>query len=209
MITVVDYGMGNLHSVVKALELYSDLDVKISREPSSLSKSRAVVMPGDGAFGMAMNNLKEGGWIDPLKEYINSGGFFLGVCLGYQLLFDSSEEFGKYAGLGIIPGRVVRFPEGGLKVPHMGWNRVRAGADTRLFKDIENEAFFYFAHSYYAQPVDSSCMAAETEYGMQFASSVQKNNIFGVQFHPEKSGRSGLCLLRNYCRYCEEQKYSG
>lgn len=200
MITVVDYGMGNLHSVVKALELYSETGVRISSEPSSLSESRGVVMPGDGAFGMAMKNLNEGGWIDPLKEYINSGGFFLGICLGYQLLFDSSEEFGENAGLGIIPGRVVRFPESRLKVPHMGWNRVNFRRSSQFLEGIDSGSYFYFIHSYYPVLEDDEWLIGETEYGESFGCMVGKGNMFASQFHPEKSHKAGLKIIENFVR---------
>ena len=200
MITVVDYGMGNLYSVVKALRLYTETEVTVSSDPSSLRKSRAVVMPGDGAFAMAMSNLEKGGWIEPLKEYISSDGYFLGICLGYQLLFDSSEEFGLHSGLGIVPGRVVRFPDDNLKVPHMGWNRVEFRKNSPFLEGIDPGSYFYFIHSYYPVIGDESWLVGEAEYGLKFGCVIGKGNLFASQFHPEKSHSAGLKIIENFVR---------
>lgn len=199
MITVVDYGMGNIRSVVKALELYTD-DVRVSSDPASLSGARAVVMPGDGAFGMAMENLASGGWVSPLKEYIASNGYFLGICLGYQLLFDSSAEFGDHAGLGIIPGRVIRFSDPSLKIPHMGWNRVDFKRESQFLEGIESGTYFYFIHSFYPELADQSWLVGEAEYGVRFGCIVGRGNLLAAQFHPEKSHTAGLKIIENFVR---------
>ncbi|HEY1405898.1 MAG TPA: imidazole glycerol phosphate synthase subunit HisH, partial [Spirochaetota bacterium] len=191
MITVIDYGMGNLRSVVKAIELYT-ADVRIARDVSEIKGAKALVMPGDGAFGAAMENLTNRGWIGPIKEHIASGGYFLGICLGYQLLFSSSEEFGEYKGLDIIPGSVVRFPESELKVPHMGWNAVNFTRSSKFLAGIPNGAHFYFIHTYYPVPDNRDVILGEAEYGNPFACIVEKGNLIATQFHPEKSHSAGL-----------------
>lgn len=199
MITVIDYGMGNLRSVVKAVEKYT-AHVRVSRDPSTIYDSKALIMPGDGAFGMAMRHLDEMGWTAPLREYIESGGYFMGICLGYQLLFSESEEFGHHRGLGVIPGRVVRFSMPELKVPHMGWNDVRIGGDSRFLEGIESGGFFYFIHSYYPEIGDPRWILGEVEYGVRFPCIVGRGNMIATQFHPEKSHRAGLRIVENFVR---------
>lgn len=199
MITVIDYGMGNLRSVVKALELYTN-EVQLSSDPAVIEKSDALVMPGDGAFGMAMNNLKKDGWIEPLKKFIKADGYFLGVCLGYQLLFSSSEEFGHAEGLNIIPGRVVRFVKNGLKVPHMGWNSMKFEQESQFLSNIPDNSYFYFIHSYYPETQDDSWIIGKTDYGVSFPCIVGKGNLLAAQFHPEKSHRYGLKIIENFVR---------
>lgn len=199
MVTVIDYGMGNLRSVVKAIEQFSP-DVRIARDPSCFADSHAVVMPGDGAFGMAMQNLKAGGWIEPLKEYIARDGYFLGICLGYQLLFSSSEEFGDYEGLNIIQGRVVKFRTPGLKVPHMGWNNVRLVRSSKFTAGVADMSHFYFIHTYYPELADNSWALGMAEYGAEFACMVNKGNLIATQFHPEKSHSVGLKIVENFVR---------
>jgi glutamine amidotransferase len=203
MITVIDYGMGNLRSVEKAIELYTP-DVQISNDPASIRDSKALVMPGDGAFGAAMKNLHAGKWINPLLEFIESGGYFLGICLGYQLLFSSSEEFGTHEGLGVIPGRVVRFNIGSLKVPHMGWNNVEFTRDSIFLKGITPGTHFYFIHTFYPIPDSHDVVLGEAEYGTRFACIVEKGNLVATQFHPEKSHTAGLRIIENFVR--ETQK---
>ncbi len=197
MITVIDYGMGNLRSVTKAVELFTS-EVQVSAEPATLAESRGVIMPGDGAFGMAMENLRSGGWIDYLTGFINGGGFFLGICLGYQLLFSTSEEFGEHNGLDIIPGRVVRFRQPELKVPHMGWNNVSLLKDSPFLNGVPDGSYFYFIHSYHPVLSDTSWAVGEVEYGETFSCIVGKDNIIATQFHPEKSHRVGLKIIENF-----------
>ncbi len=199
MITVIDYGMGNLRSVAKAVEKYTT-DVRISRDPASIESSKAVIMPGDGAFGMAMKHLHDLGFIEPLKNYISRGGIFLGICLGFQLLFSSSEEFGFHEGLDIIPGRVVKFNVQGLKVPHMGWNQVVLNRDSGFMSGIESGSYFYFIHTYYPVIEDKSWVSGEADYGGLFPCIVSRGNIIATQFHPEKSHKVGLKIIENFVR---------
>lgn len=199
MITVVDYGMGNLRSVVKALELYTP-HVRVSGDPASIAGSGALVMPGDGAFGMAMEHLEARGWIKPLREFIAGGGFFLGICLGFQLLFSSSEEFGSHRGLDILPGRVVRFAHGDLKVPHMGWNEVSFTGDSPFLAGLGKASYYYFIHSYYPDGVDRSWVLGETSYGVSFPCIIGRGNLVATQFHPEKSHNAGLKIVENFVR---------
>jgi glutamine amidotransferase len=147
-----------------------------------------------------MENLKSGGWIDPIKEHIASGGYFLGICLGYQLLFSSSEEFGSHEGLNIIPGRVVRFPDGELKVPHMGWNAVQFTRESKFMRGIPNGAHFYFIHTFYPVPESREVILGEAEYGKPFACVVERGNLIATQFHPEKSHSAGLKIIENFVR---------
>lgn len=199
MITVVDYGMGNLRSVVKAFELYSS-SVRISQNPDDLKTSKAVVLPGDGAFAMAMENFKTAGWIDAIRDYIASGGYFMGICLGFQLLFSSSEEFGRSEGLNVIDGDVVRFRSDTLKVPHMGWNTVSFSSKNRFLEGIPDSSYFYFIHSFYPEIRDKKWIAGETEYGLKFPCIVSEGNLIATQFHPEKSHVNGLKIIENFVR---------
>lgn len=199
VITVIDYGMGNLRSVVKAFEKYT-ADVQISSDPSSIAVSKALVLPGDGAFGMAKEHLDTMGWTAPLKEYIGLGGFFMGICLGFQLLFESSDEFGFHEGLGIIAGHVRRFAVPGLKVPHMGWNQVRWERESQFLHGIPSETYFYFIHSFYPESADPEYVAGTVEYGMRFPCVVAKGNLIAMQFHPEKSHKAGLAIIENFVR---------
>ncbi len=199
MITVIDYGMGNLRSVVKAVEKYTD-KVRISDSPESISGSRALIMPGDGAFGKAMENLCRGGWIEPIKRFISEGGYFLGICLGFQLLFSTSEEFGHTAGLDIIPGRVIRFSGQGLKVPHMGWNNVSFTGSNPFLAGVPEDTHFYFIHSYFPVDVSDDWKIGSVEYGTRFSCIVGRNNVLATQFHPEKSHHAGLRIIENFVR---------
>lgn len=199
MITIIDYGMGNLRSVEKAMELFTD-DVRIASDPGSLETSSALVLPGDGAFGRAMVNLSRLGWVEPLKRFIGSGGMFMGICLGYQLLFETSEEFGSHRGLGIIPGDVVRFRHAELKIPHMGWNNVRIVGQSKFLDGIPADPYFYFIHSYYPVVADREWIVGEAEYGVRFPCIVGKGNLIATQFHPEKSHRVGLKIIENFVR---------
>ncbi|NLV67526.1 MAG: imidazole glycerol phosphate synthase subunit HisH [Spirochaetes bacterium] len=197
MIVVVDYGMGNIRSVTKAFELYTD-KVVVSADPSSLESAKGVILPGDGAFAMAMENLEKAGWINPLKQYIAEGGCFMGICLGYQLLFSSSEEFGFSKGLDIIPGRVVRFNGDDQKVPHMGWNCVSLTRESVYLRGVPDGSYFYFIHSYYPVLDDQSWEIASAEYGVRFPCMVGRGKVFASQFHPEKSHNNGLKIVQNF-----------
>ena len=199
MITVVDYGMGNIRSVVKAVEKYT-ADVRVSDDPESIHTSSGIIMPGDGAFGMAMQHLEKRGWVSPLMDYIAAGGYFMGICLGYQLLFESSEEFGHSRGLGVIPGKVVRFDSTLLKVPHMGWNSVALSGSSRFLAGIDTESYFYFIHSFYPAVVDREWILGEAEYGVRFPCIVGREKLVATQFHPEKSHHTGLRIVENFVR---------
>lgn len=197
MITIIDYGMGNLRSVAKAVEIFTDR-VQISSDPESIKESYALILPGDGAFGAAMENLQKGGWVGPLKKFIDDGGHFLGICLGYQLLFDSSEEFGTHAGLGVIPGKVVKFDDTHHKVPHMGWNQVSLKHHNKFMKGIDDNTYFYFIHTYYPVPADDKWIVGQANYDGDFTCIVGRNNAIATQFHPEKSHRAGLQIIKNF-----------
>ena len=196
MITIIDYGMGNLRSVQKALESVGG-KTRITQNIKDVERAEKLVLPGVGAMQPAMNKLNELGLIPAIKDFLNQKKPFLGICLGFQLLFDKSDEGGQVQGLGICSGRVKKFTS--LKVPHMGWNQLQIQKkDCPLFKGIKNGANVYFCHSYYADPKDSNFSTTTTDYGIAFASSVWKDNLFGVQFHPEKSQTVGLKILENF-----------
>ena len=203
MIAVVDYGMGNLRSVQKALEKVG-CTVLVTSSPQHILDARAVVLPGVGAFKDCIHSLEKLGLIAPIVKSVSEGKPFLGICLGLQILFTESEEFGVTPGLNLIKGRVIRFPRVGgvppvpLKVPHMGWNAISLKRDLPLFHGIEDGSFFYFVHSYYVTPEEEGVVATTTSYGIEFTSSIQKDNVFACQFHPEKSQQVGLQLLGNF-----------
>ena len=196
-IAIIDYGAGNLRSVMKAFERLGH-PARFASEPGALTGASAVVFPGQGASPQAIAALEAQGMADPLRGWIAEGRPFLGVCLGLQLLLDHSEE-GDTPGLGVVPGRVKRFPPG-LKTPHMGWNTVRLKARSPLFEGAPEEPCFYFAHSYYALPDDASWVAGETCYGLAFPSVLARDNVVATQFHPEKSGAAGLAVYDNFAR---------
>lgn len=204
MIAVIDYGMGNIRSVQKALELVG-AKTKVTLRSTDIAKCDKLVFPGVGAFGDAMRELKRRRLIDPIKESIKDGKPFLGLCLGMQLLFDKSEEAPGVKGLSVFSGVVKRFkfPKAGLKVPHMGWNNVVAGSGLsvsgkRVLKGVPDGAYMYFVHSYYVKPEDKEVILTTTDYGIDFVSSVCRDNIYGFQFHPEKSQELGLKILKNF-----------
>lgn len=201
MILVVDYGMSNLRSVAKALENLG-ASVLVSGDPKDLEKADKVVLPGVGAFGDAARELEKRALKEPLKDYVRSGRPFLGVCLGLQLLFQSSDESPKAEGLGILPGRVVRFSDQlSLKVPHMGWNQIRVTkTGCQLVEGMPDGSFFYFVHSYYVKPDKADVTLAVCDYGGDFTAMVWRENLYGTQFHPEKSQEAGLKLLANFLR---------
>ncbi len=198
MISIVDYGMGNLRSVQKAFEKLG-VPAKIVTRPDEIDTAEKLVLPGVGAFRDAIHELQRQELVAPIKAHIQADKPFLGICLGLQMLFDVSYEDGEWPGLGIIPGKVIRFsdhPE--LKVPHMGWNELEVVGEPRLLRDIPRDSYFYFVHSYFVEPVDERVIAARTDYGQRFVSMIARNNLFATQFHPEKSQAVGLKLLSNF-----------
>lgn len=196
MINIVDYGMGNLRSVQKAFEKVG-FAAQISSDPQDIKKANAVVLPGVGAFGDCMQALNRLQLIDPMLEAIESGKPFLGICLGLQVLFTESHEFGCHPGLGVLAGTVERFPEG-LKVPHMGWNSLKIKNKPPILQDLPEEPYFYFVHSYFVVPEEESVIATTTNYGQDFVSMIWKDNLYAVQFHPEKSQAVGLKVLKKF-----------
>lgn len=198
LIAIIDYGMGNLRSVEKAFE-HVGHRAFIARQPEEVSKASHVVLPGVGGFPECMRNLERTGMSDAVYKSIESGKQFLGICLGLQLLFSESEEFGPHKGLNILEGRVVRFSLGQeYKVPHMGWNQIRMLMDVPLLKGVPDNSFVYFVHSYHVVPADKGIIATLSGYGSDFVSSISKENIFACQFHPEKSQEVGLRMLKNF-----------
>ncbi|MDH4154854.1 MAG: imidazole glycerol phosphate synthase subunit HisH [Nitrospira sp.] len=198
MIAIIDYGMGNLRSVSKAFEAVGHQAI-ITRDANVIHDASHVVLPGVGAFGDCMANLVQYELVDPIKAAVRSGKPFLGICLGFQLLFSESEEFGTHAGLDIFPGKVRAFPkEPGLKVPHMGWNQVAIQSSCPVFKGIADGSNWYFVHSFFVDPADRQITATRTSYGIPFTSSIWKDNVVACQFHPEKSQVVGLQLIRNF-----------
>jgi glutamine amidotransferase len=197
-LVIVDYGAGNLHSVAKAVQSQG-VRPMITTSAKYLDEADALIVPGVGAAEDTMLNLRRCELVDPIKEYIASGRPFLGVCMGQQALFDASEEDGLQECLGIIAGRVVRLPDD-VKVPHMGWNRVRIARQHPIFDGIADGSYFYFVHSYRPRPDDPSVVIGETDYGVTFPSVVAKDNVVATQFHPEKSGETGLRMYGNFLR---------
>lgn len=198
MIAIVDYGAGNLKSVEKAL-LHIGATPVITKDSALLRRADKVILPGVGAFGDAMDKLKKFELTDTLKEVAGSGTPFLGICLGLQLLFPFSEEAKGVEGLSILEGGIYRIPKtDGLKIPHMGWNSIKVTPGARLFKGIEKEPYVYFVHSYYLKAKHIEEVAATAEYGVTIHASIEKGNLFACQFHPEKSGETGLKILDNF-----------
>lgn len=207
-IAIIDYGMGNLRSVAKALE-YVGAEARIVSAPSDVAGAAGLCLPGVGAFGQAMERLRAAGWPDYIRSWIGEDRPFLGICLGLQLLFTASEEFGPVAGIDAVSGRVVRFrgpayerhgDEPGLKVPQIGWNELRVVKDHPIVQDIPAGARAYFVHSYYGVPDDPTWTTIVTEHGVEFTAAVSRGNVFASQFHPEKSGDVGLGMLTNFVR---------
>lgn len=205
-ITMIDYGGSNLRSAQKAFE-YVGAEVIVTADPAMVARAEKLVLPGVGAFCPGMNALRDRGLVDATRSAAISGVPLLGICLGMQFLFDISEEMGEHQGLGLVSGRVVRFPSpavGGpieqdvLKVPHMGWNEIIHDGTHPLLKGILSGSHGYFVHSYYCEPVLDDTIIAQTEYGLRFASIVERDNVLGIQFHPEKSQSVGLRILRNF-----------
>jgi glutamine amidotransferase len=196
VIAVVDYGAGNLRSVEKALQALG-ADARLTADPEAVRRAERVVLPGVGAFGEAMERLRSSGLDEAVMAAIRAGKPFLGICLGLQLLFEQSEESPRARGLGLLRGSVRRLPEA-VKVPHLGWNIVAFREGERMFGSIPEGSYFYFAHSYYPEPADPKLVTGQTEYGISFASAVRMENVWAVQFHPEKSQKWGLQFLRNF-----------
>ena len=197
MIALIDYGMGNLLSVYKALEHVGG-KIEIVDNPAEISRADGIILPGVGNFGDGMEHLRSRGLADAVRQTVDAGKPFLGICLGMQMLMESSEEAPGVAGLGIFRGRVVRFPDGVEKVPHMGWNSISLKQHCRCLEDVKEESFFYFVHSYYVCSDDPAVVAASCNYIVDFAAALGRGNLFATQFHPEKSQNSGLAILRSF-----------
>jgi glutamine amidotransferase len=200
MIALIDYGMGNIRSVSKAFES-SGGQVVITQKAEDIMKAKAIVLPGVGAFRDCMDNLSKLGLISTIREEIIKGKPYLGICLGMQILFSESEEFGISKGLDILKGRVVRFKlSNEYKIPHMGWNTVKFKKKSKILEEIPDKSYFYFVHSYYVVPEDSKVVGGITDYGVDFSSMIIYENIFATQFHPEKSQKMGLKLIKNFVK---------
>jgi glutamine amidotransferase len=201
MIAIIDYGMGNLRSVQKGLERVG-FEALVTRDVGEIQSARGVVLPGVGAFSACMENLAKFELIEPIRKIVRGHKPFLGICLGFQLLFSESEEFGKQKGLDLFPGRVVGFhADETLKVPHMGWNRIDKRKDSPFLEGISSGDYVYFVHSYYVLPDDNEIVATTTDYGKSFVSSIATDRLFACQFHPEKSQELGLRILTNFGRF--------
>jgi glutamine amidotransferase len=202
MIALLDYGSGNLRSVEKALETVG-ARVLLTDQPAVIRQADQIVLPGVGAFGDGMAGLRQRGLVEAIRAAAGRGTPILGICLGMQLLFETSEELGTYPGLGLLPGSVGRFPASGLKVPQTGWNQLDLDNPSPLLHGIRSGDYAYFNHSYYCQPASQAHVLASTEYGLRYASVVGSANLYGVQFHPEKSQAVGLQILRNFVERCK------
>ena len=200
-ITVFDYGMGNIRSVFNAFR-FLGFDVAVTSDPAEIAVAGRLVFPGVGAFGECAKFLKKDGVASAIVDFINSGKPYLGICIGLQILFERSAESPGEEGLGVFRGDVLKFPtDSRLKVPHMGWNRVAPKAGSRIFKGVEDKSWFYFVHSFYAEPQDDSVVVARSKHGVDFTAALEKNNIFACQFHPERSSDTGLRILRNFAEF--------
>lgn len=198
MVAIIDYGAGNLSSVKKALD-FLGAENEITQDKEKIETASHIILPGVGSFADAMESMQERGLVDTVKKAALSGKPFLGICLGLQLLFESSEESPGVKGLGLLGGSIAKISnDGGLKVPHMGWNSVKITQNDKIFKDIPQDSYFYFVHSYYLKDADKDAVAAVTQYGVTIECAVQRGNLFATQFHPEKSGKTGLKLLKNF-----------
>ncbi len=205
MIALIDYKMGNLFSVIKAFE-FCGTEVTVVNKPGDLMQYQAAVLPGVGNFGEGMTHLREFGLADAVQQFAATGKPLLGICLGMQMMLDSSEEAPGEAGLGLIAGQVKRFRENGEKVPQIGWNQLEFNRpESRIFNGIENNSFFYFVHSYYADVDHKENVLGYTDYMLKYASAIGRGNVFGMQFHPEKSQECGIQLLRNFVNLAGER----
>jgi len=199
MLAVIDYGAGNLRSVLHALNYLGVESMRVVRSAHELRGAEKIILPGVGAFGAGMQQLHAQNLVQPIRDAVHAGVPYLGICLGMQFLFDYSDEMGIYNGFGLLPGRVTRFPErDGLKVPHMGWNQVAPTRDSPLLKGLDAESYAYFVHSYYCIPQNPDDVLLSACYGDDFCAGVQRENLYGVQFHPEKSQKTGLQILTNF-----------
>ena len=205
MIAIIDYDAGNMKSVEKALQ-FLESDVMVTRDKNAILAADQVILPGVGAFGEAMEKLESYGLIDVIHQVVAKGTPFLGICLGMQLLFDQSEESGGVKGLGLLRGEIVKIPsKEGLKIPHIGWNSLKFPHKSVLFDGISEDSYVYFVHSYYLKANDMAVVAATTTYGVEIHAAVEHNNIYGCQFHPEKSSEIGLNILKNFVSLGEEK----
>lgn len=199
MIAIIDYGAGNLHSVKNALDFLGE-ECIVTGDGAEILKADKVILPGVGAFGDAMKSIRDTGLDKTVYEVVQKGTPILGICLGLQMMFEESEESSGVKGLGIFKGKSVKIPDCGLKIPHMGWNSITRTKESRILKNIGNEPYVYFVHSYYIQPEDESIVSAYTEYGARLDIAVERDNVFATQFHPEKSGDAGMEILKNFVR---------
>ncbi len=200
MLAIIDYGAGNLKSVLNALN-FIGCPGTVTSSPSEILSADGVILPGVGAFGSAMAEMERSGLVDTVKAAAKSGRPFIGICAGMQLLFEESEESPGAAGLGVLNGKVLFFPKDkGLKIPHVGWNSISIKKDSRLLGDITRTPFMYFVHSYYVKADDPKIVSASSDYGTTFDASVERDNLFGCQFHPEKSGTEGISILRRFAK---------
>ena len=198
MIAIIDYDAGNIRSVEKALIALGEQPV-VTRDKNTILAADKLILPGVGAFGDAMERLHQYGLVDVIREAVKNGTPLLGICLGLQLLFEHSDESDGVKGLGILKGQILKIPDSpGLKIPHMGWNSLHLEHNGRLFRGIEEQAYVYFVHSFYLKAAEEEIVKASTEYGVHIHASVEKDNVFACQFHPEKSGDVGLRILKNF-----------
>ncbi len=199
MLAVIDYGAGNLRSVLHALDYLGVESMRLVRSPHELRGADSIILPGVGAFGAGMQQLHRQALVQPIKDMVRMGVPYLGICLGMQFMFDYSDEMGIHEGFGILPGRVTRFPvKPDLKVPHMGWNQLCPTRPSPLIDGIDRDSYAYFVHSYYCVPENPSDVLINVSYGDDFCAAVQRDNLYGVQFHPEKSQKTGLQILTNF-----------
>ncbi|MDJ0756075.1 MAG: imidazole glycerol phosphate synthase subunit HisH [Ardenticatenaceae bacterium] len=200
-ITMIDYGASNIRSALKAFE-HLGADIELTNRPEAVANATKLVLPGVGAFGSGMAALHRLNLVAPIQDAVARGIPLLGICVGMQFLFDSSDEMGHYEGLGVIPGHVTRFVPNGLKIPHMGWNQIHhAAEDHWLLNRVPSDSYVYFVHSYHCIPDQPHSTISSTEYGIRFSAVVAHQNVFGIQFHPEKSQKHGLQMLQNYIDY--------
>lgn len=201
MLAVIDYGAGNLRSVLHALKHLQVAEMRLVQRPDELAGAEKIILPGVGAFGACMEQMRQQRLVEPLKDALAAGVPYLGICVGMQMLFEVGEEMGEHAGLGILGGRVIRFPRfADRKVPHMGWNQLKVRRQSDLLNGLSEEKYVYFVHSYYCAPTDRDTVVASVDYGVEFAAFVQRDTIYGLQFHPEKSQNTGLRILANFLR---------
>ncbi len=196
MIAIIDYGAGNLKSITNALD-FLGIKYKVTDTKEDIKKADKLIFPGVGSFGDCMSSLKKKGLIEPLKEEIKKKPY-LGICLGLHVLFEKSEESPGIKGLNIFKGEVKRFKSKNLKIPHIGWNTIKIIKENRLLKDIKNNSYFYFVHSFYVKPINRKIISTKTDYGIEYCSGIAKDNIFAFQFHPERSGKVGLNILKKF-----------